>query len=188
MVTNDWKSSLRSQLRHEGPKADLLLWDLCDERLGFFDLGGGQVVTRSVELMGTGLANALPPAARHVDFGTEEHRNAFRSAVERFAALLRTLDLQEKVLLVAPQWAEVDESGQGGLGSFGRSAHEANELYAAYTEAAATVLGCSVVGARLQPTACSTHTWGRAPFHYSDQVYRDLAREITGALPPGCSG
>ena len=182
MVANDWAGSLPEQLAAASATVDLLLWDLCDERLGLYVMAPDQIITRSVELLSAGYADKLPAGVRHAEFGSDEHLKRFKDSLSQFAALLDRLNLRDRLMLLAPPWASSDESGTGGLNSFGRTAEEANTLFPAYEQLAADALHCPVIGRERRTTASSVHQWGRAPFHYTDDVYDSLAEDILDGL------
>jgi hypothetical protein len=181
MVANDWAGSLPDQLASASASVDLLLWDMCDERLGLYVMEPDQIFTRSVELLSAGFADPLPPGVRHVEFGSGEHLELFTASLSRFAALVEGLNLLDKLILLAPPWATSDESGIGGLASYGRTAHEANAIFPEYQQLAVKALGCPVIGIERPTTADSAHQWGRAPFHYTSDLYDSLAEDIVTA-------
>src|SRR5690625_4032012 len=59
MATWDLHSEFARILPAVAKDSDLLILDLTDERLGFYEMPGGAVVTRSVDLIGAGLDEAL---------------------------------------------------------------------------------------------------------------------------------
>ena len=182
-VETDAASGLLPLLRELADRVDLLLWDLCDERMGLFDVGDGRVVTRSVELLRAQTQSEILNTARLIDFGTDEHLSRFQKALERFAAHLDQSNLLGKILLVAPRWAEEDDAGRGDLKSFGRSAEWANDRFKEYNHLVGATIGCPVLGHDIKTIADTAHKWGRAPFHYAQPVYTELAREITNHRP-----
>ena len=178
MVNDDWASGLPKRLADATPGLELLLWDLCDERLGIYVFPDGSVLTRSVDLMRIPQWQNIVESATLLDFGTEAHLTRFTAAVHDFKTLLDDLGLRERLVLVAAPWAEFDEYGAPTPHSFGRSPQEAAAHFARYSALAAAIIECRTVGAE-ETVASAHHRWGRAPFHYTSEVYHGIADEIT---------
>lgn len=183
MLRGDWASSLFQTLREQGEQIDLLVWDLCDERLGVRQLDalspqlGKPMATRSVDGIRTGLDEQLLEA-RLVPFGSRQHRLLFLHSLRQFSTLLRDLGLQDRTILLAPDWAHHDTRGGKTPSSFGLAAKRANRLFADYYAAAAKVTGVHVVRLSSDIQAAPHHVWGPAPFHYTEQVYAKLCGAI----------
>lgn len=157
---------------------DLVLLDLCDERLGVVDDGQGGFLTRSVDRMKVGVQDDLDAAGTILEFGSFTHLSAWAEALERLVRELENLDLLERTLVIGPPWAVNDENGDRTPSSFGLHARVANELFDLYYEAV-RVLGLPIVGRDIEPVAAIDHQWGDAPFHYDKRTYQRLAAEIT---------
>jgi len=177
MLTGDLRGSLREDLERRASETDLVLIDLTDERLGVYQLSANCYVTRSIELIDSGLDVEVQALGTHLPFGTDEHFEVWSRAARRFAEDLRRLDLLSRSILVSPGWAERDDKGRTTPTSFGLTAHEASSLLTRYSE----VLGAqmpSVSASGRTPVAASDHRWGEAPFHYSEDFYRSLGSEV----------
>lgn len=161
---------------------DLLLLDLCDERLGVVKLPDGQVVTRSVEKLVNKSQQRIDDAGEVWDFGSNEHFEAWQAAACRIYNWLRSVGLAAKTLILAPDWAVIDDAGKFSPTSFGRGAAEANVIFDRYY-AAATEIGFRLLRKK-ETLAASQHIWGPAPFHYHEIVYQDLVAQITSAVQP----
>lgn len=182
MVDGDFASSLRPLLAQHAGGTDVLLIDLTDERLGAYLLPDGTVVTRSVELIESGLERSLPQGAHHLAFGTQQHYEYWSGAVRALGDAVRNTMPQVAVALLDIPWAEWSESGQQTPSSFGVSAAQANPTFRPYMEVAAQALGAHVIS--LEPTEVMSgphHPWGDAPFHYAESVYLDIVKRLTGA-------
>ncbi|MBR7742604.1 hypothetical protein KC207_04800 [Phycicoccus sp. BSK3Z-2] len=179
MLHNDWRASLASTVESTAGDVDVLLWDLCDERLGVRHLPSGGYVTRSVDLVSTGVDARLRDEAELLDLGSSRHRRLWWEGLGTFRDLLERTHLLEKTVLVAPPWAARTVTGEPSPTSFGRSADEANELFDEYHRWAVEGLGCPVVSlAPDDARSDSTHRWGLAPFHYARENYVSLATQI----------
>ena len=183
MLENDWRGMLASVLEAKADRIDVLLWDLCDERLGIRELGEGGFVTRSIDFLSTGVDARMDPKSRVIDLGTPAHRRLWRDALSQWREVLTTRGLISKVVLLAPPWAQIAVDGTPSPTSFGRTPQGANALFADYHHMAVEMLGCPVVTlgegvVRSDPT----HQWGFAPFHYTRDNYVSMADDIEAAV------
>ncbi|MDR7382055.1 DUF6270 domain-containing protein [Promicromonospora iranensis] len=182
MITGDFSSSLRSQMATHGSATDFVLVDLTDERLGAYLLPDGSIVTRSVELIESGGEQYLPQGTQHIAFGTQQHFEYWTTAMEYVAEQMRTQMSQATIVLLDIPWAEWSETGAQTPGSFGMQAAEANPVFRSYAQAAAQALGAHVISMEPSEVVSSPHhPWGDAPFHYSEKVYLEVVRRLTGA-------
>lgn len=181
MVAGDFASSLQALIPEAAPRTDLVLVDLTDERLGAYVLPDGSVVTRSPELVQSGAEQHLPPGSQHLPFGSEQHLQYWSQGIAAVGELIRQHMPRAAVVLLDIPWAERSETGTATPESFGVGAREANPVFRAYVRVAAEALGAEVVSVDpSQVTSSPRHPWGDAPFHYSEQVYIDLVRRLTG--------
>lgn len=179
-VRDDFRGSLHHDLMALGAAADVVLWDLTDERLGVWDLGGGSYVTRSVELIASGLDRELQARGRLIGYGSREHRTLWANAVHQFAASVRNAGFRSPPVLIAPPWATVDEHGRKVSAVHAPDAGRANRVLARYVALAGGVTTLSAPDCSI--TASSTHQWGPAPYHYADHVYEAIAQPLTRYL------
>lgn len=183
MLEGDWVGSLLSLLHEHADSVDLLLWDLCDERLGIRLLdrtvpGDGAVATRSVDGIRTGVDHQLEKSPL-VPFGSARHRLMFRHALRSFTSQLKGLGLLDRTLVLAPAWATHTLDGRRTPTSFGLGPTRANRLYDDYHSTIGHVTGVPVV--RVPPAEVAAdpdHPWGVAPFHYTASVYTRLVAAI----------
>ncbi|WP_299520989.1 DUF6270 domain-containing protein [uncultured Serinicoccus sp.] len=184
MLEGDWNGSLLPLLREHADSIDLLLWDLCDERLGLrrLDLAAPPrryaMATRSVDGIRAGVDEQLQDSPL-VPFGSRKHRVLFLRALWAFADELRALGLLDKTLVVAPAWAIHTSTGAPTPSSFGLTPTRANRLYDDYYAAVRYVTNATLV--TLPPgqvAADEDHLWGVAPFHYTESVYERLTEAI----------
>lgn len=165
-------------------KTDLLLLDLCDERLGVVRLPGGGIATRSVEKIANGTQEAIDAEGEVLEFGSDEHFALWEERARELHAWLVEKGLADKTLMLAPDWALFDDSGAPTPTSFGLPAVRANQLFERYYQAAADI-GFHLL--RLEGTLAGTeHVWGPAAFHFHDVTYERLTSEI-GRFTEGSS-
>ena len=176
-VQTDAASGLLRLLRQHSDRIDLLLWDLVDERLGFYENGKGHVVTDSIELRKAGDHAALD-GYRHYGFGSRQHLRRFRAALSPWRDFLEGQGLLHRVVVVAPPWAETDLLGNEAPASFGLTGAEANRVIRPYVAAVRAVVGSNVVGTHVLAQTDDAHQWGPAPFHYSRATYTALHDEL----------
>lgn len=155
---------------------DVILWDLCDERLGVFEVARSRWLTDSVERR-----TRAPLPLRRVEMGTEQHFDLWCRAANSWHRAVRETAPDVALVLVALPWAEVSDTGVPTPPSYGVEAAEANDRNGRYYAYAAE-LGVPVVGANLEVLATERHKWGFAPFHYTDSVYEETARLIRAAV------
>lgn len=174
MVTDDLRSALPAQLREAASRGvRAVLWDLTDERLGVYALPDGTVVTRSIDLISSGLdatlaARVLDGSAQFHEFGGPGHLDRWSRALAAFRDLAR--DLRLRVVLLDVPWAERDDLGRPTPSSFGTTARAANASFRRYVDLAARAV--EVVTLRPhEVVAAHDHRWGAAPFHYTTETY-----------------
>lgn len=164
----------------ENAAVDLVLWDLNVERLGAWQLDADAFVTDSGEFRSTENYNNITAGVPHIDFGEEDHFRIWKERFFQFKQVLQENGLVDKTILLAPDWALVDETGET-VGLFEAvKAGVYNAMYRRYWDFAETH-GFEVV--RMQDTvADSRHKWGPAPFHYTESVYEKLRKPILEKL------
>lgn len=183
----DAASALPERLDAMASGIDILLWDLFDERLGYYEQPDGAVATNTVELIRWTRETGNEPSARLVAFGSREHLTTFVRRLHDFAALLDRTGLRDRLVLVAPSWASRTETGSMTPSSFGLSAARANLLVLPYLQAVHDVVRPGLV---ISPPASLTqaatdHQWGVAPFHYVPAVYRSITTAIEELVASG---
>lgn len=182
MMQNDWRGTLADTLAATAGRTDVLLWDLCDERLGVRALDAGGYLTRSVDLVSTGVDARLDAVSRTIDLGTPEHEQLWSEALVRWRAVLDAAGLVDRVVLLAPPWAASAVDGTPSPTSFGRTPEAANHLFTPYHRSIVNLFDCPVVtidGGEARSD--QGHRWGFAPFHYSVDSYVSMADDIAAA-------
>jgi len=184
MLLGDWESNLLPLLQERTNDIDVIVWDLCDERLGLRQLSppaGSRIsslATRSVDSLSSGFDTALGNCPI-IPFGSSRHKTRFQRALGEFRKSLETLGLADKLLILAPPWARYSHDGTDAPTSFGLSAGRANRIYDTYYAAITETLDAPLVTIPEKEVFCDpTHQWGPAPFHYTEKIYRRLASKI----------
>lgn len=189
MVEGDWTGSLLHRLRARQEDVDLVLWDLCDERLGVWRLADGRVVTRSVDGMSSGLDAAVAAEAEHVSLGDPQHRALFQDRLRSFRQDLDDLGLRARTLVLAPAWATQDDEGTPTPSSYGLRAAAANPIFSDYHDLVEELVGVPVLRIPADEVrATRQHRWGPAPFHYADPVYLSLVTRIQARATSATGG
>ncbi|GAA1155864.1 DUF6270 domain-containing protein [Ornithinicoccus hortensis] len=194
MVTGDFASNLERELTRHADRIDLIMIDLVDERLGFYVLPDDSVVTRSVELIRAGGEEMLPVGSRHVAFGELEHYQRWQRSITWTSDLIQRLLPDAEVVLLDIPWAASSSSGEPTPASFGINARKGNRLFRRYAKFAEKALGARAIRIPAsQVSSGPTHPWGVAPFHYTEDVYLRIVKQLTGAAsgraawgPPNC--
>ncbi len=163
-------------VREAAERGDYLLMDLVDERLGIYTNLAGQSVTASEELKESAWYPEVQEQGLYTAFGESEHVAAWKAAAAQLYSVLAECGAIGRTIIVAPDFAALDDEGHDVSGSLGRSSAAWNEAYAPYY-ARARELGFEVL--RIDAVrADSGHQWGAAPFHYVPEVYTEMARRI----------
>lgn len=172
----------------ESRDAQVILWDLADERGGVFEVIGpdatARYATRSFDIeRNASIKKALLSAgARHIAFGSDEHFDLWRPSAEAAVGTLRENSLLERTILIAAPWAEKTRAGEPTPESFGIGAARANELFARYHEFLRS-LGVQMVTPPAETViADPAHVWGVAPFHFVPEFYAAILHEVEKAL------
>lgn len=176
MVEDDFRSTAFRTIRALAPRTDVLVLDLVDERLGVVPLPGGTYVTRSMEMVQSGLLGDLTDQAV-VEFGTDEHFALWQRAAGRFIRELDELDLIERTLLVEGTFAYRDETGQPAPMSNGRPAEVWNSEYVRYHDVLKRA-GIETHTAGERAVTDTRHKWGPAAFHYTADAYRAVVEAV----------
>ncbi|APT85660.1 DUF6270 domain-containing protein [Corynebacterium aquilae] len=167
----------RSMREHYG-KADLFLWDLCDERLGVFEFADGNFATRTVEYLAATSAQSVPEGARLIEFGTDEHFSLWKNKLELMKENLQYANFTRRALLKIP-WALTTRDHRETPSSFGLLPEAANHLYDRYYQAVIETIDIDVVEPKgVRVFADANHKWGLAPFHYEASVYEYVASQL----------
>lgn len=184
MVQGAMSGSLYESLGRHAPDTDLVLVDLTDERAGVFEMPDGSYFTRSIELDGAGLTQGISDAStRYLRFGADEHFEVFGWAAQTLRAELDRLELTDRTLILAPNWAEYSIDGQYSGDSYGYTPSDANYFQQRYVDLLENYLGLRTI--RLAATRSdANHQWGLAPFHYAEPVYTYFAQALAQFVPP----
>lgn len=180
MIEGDWTSSLPRSLARVRGRVDLILWDLCDERLGVRRLTTGHVVTRSVDTITSGLdAQLEAQGARLEPIGSEWHRRHFSTRLAHFRQRLVDYGMLDRTIVLAPAWASFKDDDTPTPPSFGLTAADANPVFDWYYQAVSKTVGVPVLRLEQDEVAAArVHRWGAAPFHYTTSVYERMVAQI----------
>lgn len=176
MVLDDVTSRGLDMIVEAGRVADVVLFDLVDEREGVLVVGDQGYVTNTGELLKSGMRAKLAPAAR-IHFGTDEHFELWRASAARFADRLRSEGILQKAVVLHTKFASRDEYGNR-IAEYGTFSHdEWNNAYSRYFDQL-RALGFAVYEMPDNVIAYSEHKWGVAPYHYHPDVYADVVTAI----------
>lgn len=175
MVDLDASGDLLQELR-KMRGVDVILWDLNIERSGVWQFDDGSITTNSAELRRVEGMGSVLETARFIAFGSEEHYSRWCAAATIFVAILKELELKERLLVLAPEWAAKDIQGAKNKRVAGKSIEFYNHVFSTYL-AHLENLGVAIV--RMADTVSDPdHKWGSAPFHYEKGLYKRLDEEI----------
>lgn len=182
-------SSYRSDVNGTGLKQvilaagelNIVLVDMVDERHGVYVSPIGEVITRSIDGMGTDLYEKLE-GWRLVDFGTPEHKQDFAKQTAMMRDRLTSAGLFEKTWVILAPWATHLSTGEKTPWSMGKTAEWANSVLPDY-EKVFENLGFNIL--RPEPETIigdPNHQWGPAPFHYVQAFYDSIACQVRPLL------
>lgn len=175
-LRGDFAGNAFEMVREALERGNYLLIDLVDERLGIYTNLAGCSVTASQELKESAWYSQVQEQGLYTAFGEAEHIGAWRATAAQLYSILAECGAAGRTLVVAPDFAALDDEGRDVIGSLGRTSAEWNQAYGPYYEYACG-LGFEVL--RLESVrADSRHQWGAAPFHYVRDVYTEMARRI----------
>lgn len=178
MIRRDWAGGMLAELAGRASSIDILLWDLIDERHGIHWFPSGEVITRSVDLLGSAPASSLLLPEARITFGSDTHFEGWAERAREFVAFLKEIGLLEKTRLIRVDWAETSVDGSEVPWSMGISAQDANSRYLRYYELLES-LGVPEIRVPAEITkADPAHKWGLAPFHYAPEAYEYIGGEL----------
>ncbi|MDK8482250.1 DUF6270 domain-containing protein [Corynebacterium sp. MSK105] len=155
---------------------ELLIWDLIVERNGVWEFPSGGIVTNSAELTRNSGGKQSVKRARKIDFGTEEHFLRWQGAVSLFAAYLKQVNLTEKVVVLAPEWAEHFPDGRSFSRRRSKDIERKNEIFSRYYSELRR-MKFPVIGVS-HTVADPDHRWGAAPFHFTSSAYKTMESRL----------
>lgn len=179
MVEGDIRGNLLDAMSNAD--YDLMIWDITDERGGFYEVPEGGCVTRLAQYEG-GAYKDPTPLITGPRFGKDAHYELWSTAVDRFIADLDAAGRLKSTVVNAIPWADRLDSGEP-LDMGNRPAakwfNPAASRYYDYLEAAGLLV------ARTPPelvAATEDHQWGLEPYHYSDATYLAALDSIASIL------
>lgn len=173
-LQGDFDGNLLDILSELAPETDYIFWDLTDERLGLIKIDDYTFITKSVELVQSGLLGKIKEH-EWIRFGTEEHLELWQEAVRAFADFAKSNLPDTKIVLINLPWALLDEKGRPLEKTWDLLPDEANNLLARYAAVIRNYLDVYDIEMSWdEATASSIHRWGLAPYHYQDAVYEQV--------------
>lgn len=174
-LRGDLDSTLLRQLAAASTGLDLLLVDLVDERLGVLRIIGGSFATYSSEFKQSRSLDSVKGKTKTLQFGSDEHFEAWRDAAAVFARFIDILGLRSRTLVLETPWASAAEDGTPVPDSFTMVAEEANakyERYYAYLREDLLLNTFRLPDSDVYST--EDHQWGMSPYHYVERAYETI--------------
>lgn len=175
MLRDDFRSSLLSQIAEHAPSADLVLFDIVDERLGVIEYFPRRFVTLSAELSSSGyLTGDRLLRRRRLHLGDEEHLRRFRTAAAQVKHALIESEAWRKTLLIRAPYATHSVEGDSLLGDYGIAPDTWDLRYETYYDLL-DGLGFPMISPPNELLfSTRTHRWGPHPIHYQESASRAL--------------
>lgn len=182
MAIGDVQGNLRTAIRKAAP--DLIFWDLCDERLGVRSVPSGGMLTQSRDFISEKIHDG--PFGRLHRFGEDQHFSLWRRGLEELLSALKRYGMIDRLYLNAVPWAEKDEFGRDYNGQA-----EAAAIFNSKAERYLDLAWNSGVNVSLVPqneaiSRTEGHKWGPAPFHYVDDVYMRMLKNLHAEVIKSC--
>lgn len=108
-LKGDVSSTLMQHVRRHAAGIDVLVMDLNDERLGVVALPDGSYVTRSPDLVDSGLLETVHGRTKTIYAATERHWTLWESSANRFFKAINALGLKQKTIILNTPWADSAE-------------------------------------------------------------------------------
>ena len=180
-LRGDALSRIRQALS-SNPEACLLI-DLTDDRAGIYRGPDGVVLTRNLDVAGTGVYETLGEDWERLPFGFLGYSLHFGEAAAMLRASLEDLGIWERTMVIGNLWAREDTDGQQ-IYSSSLDADAMNpllvECYDFLEDQGWNVLRLD----EIVPLADANHRWGASPFHYDLSYYREMSRRVQAFLRP----
>ncbi|MFM5903680.1 MAG: DUF6270 domain-containing protein [Microbacteriaceae bacterium] len=161
MALGDVGANLNREIaKHQ---AEVILWDLCDERGGVLQRPSGSFMTRNV------VYSKAELPGRIFQMGTEEHFNLWVKALDEFLRANEGV----RIIVNATPWALVTDAGNpvNGDATKAETFNKNIERYYAELE----TRGLELIRVPQDKTIARVdHKWGEAPFHYVDDTYKEM--------------
>lgn len=177
-LESDLAGNLFDEVRAHARLADMVLWDIVDERNGVYSTTAGRRFTNNWELHQTGAIDDIEQFEL-LEFGTAEHAALWRPRADALVALLRELDLWERTILVMPPMADRFDDGGAVSAVAARFPDDYDSRFAPYVAHLSDHPGARVVRPLASEVRASrSHRWGAAPFHYADATEARIAEAV----------
>lgn len=178
VLAADFRGDVEKRVRDLAGRTDVLLWDLTDERHGVHVLPGGSIITRSVDLIAVPSLRDLADRSRSIEFGTDEHFRLWSGRAEHLKKVLVQIGMMDRTVVIHLPWALIGLDGKPTPSSMGVTAVEANQLFERYYAFLAELGFTFIEIDDEQVIADPDHRWGAAPFHYVQDVYDEIMRQV----------
>ena len=165
------------------PGAHLLI-DLTDERGGTYAGPDNAVVTRNLDVVGSGVYGQLPNGWERLPFGFLGYSLLFGEAVASLKQSLISLGIWERTTVVGNLWAQEDSYGQ----QVYFSEQDADAMNPLLSECYDFLDGLCWQVIRMEdvkPVADTDHRWGPSPFHYERAYYQEMSKRVAQRLSHG---
>ncbi|WP_209325011.1 DUF6270 domain-containing protein [Brevibacterium renqingii] len=112
MVQSDLDGTGFHRIANNDRPLDLVIIDLVDERRGYWEYPDGTTITNSVEIESSGVAaRASEHGAKLVEFGTDQHFEAWKKGFSLLIDQLHYTNLLGRTVLLDIEWARaIDEA------------------------------------------------------------------------------
>ncbi|EKN66467.1 hypothetical protein BABA_15197 [Neobacillus bataviensis LMG 21833] len=175
MVYNDLQKMFRRYIQN--PTSDYLIIDLIDERMNLIKVKQGPYITRSTELVNAKLK--VDQAAVLKRLHLPEHLWFDKAAL--FIDDVKKKFDRNQIILHKVFWQEKYRTAAGELKEFEnrKEIRENNELLHTYYSFMEDHMdGIHVIDLNGKYYGDETHRWGKSPFHFEEEYYKDFLQQL----------
>lgn len=185
MILGDLNSSLRSRVA-ESPPPSILLWDLIDDRYGYYETPAGAKVTNSAELSATSFEADWGDQCHFTEFGSSRYFAQLNSALDVFKDfLIQHNILEQSLFLSVPLTDRPDRTELVSSQTQRNVSSQVSKLNPHFQQVREMVSSAGLPVLDFQEEEVSfaaSHRWGPASFHYSPDFYRRVASSIESSV------
>jgi hypothetical protein len=169
MALGDLSGDLVTQI--ENHKAEVIVWDLCDERNGVHRFTSGSFLTRNILYKDAKMKGEI------IGFGRDDHFELWTKALDVFLERAGG----RRIVVNATPWAVSNDQGQPVNCDASKAIAFNTSAERYFAELAARGLEIIRVDQN-EALALSTHKWGEAPFHYVEGTYHAFLKQLKALI------
>lgn len=177
MVRHDVAGTALQEVAQSLENGKYVIWDLCDERRGVIPVDKKGYISPYV--LDYGARYKVGRKLHPIRVDSEEFKTLWEQSLDIFMQAISETEQLNHVILNATPWALRDEAGNP-LDDYD-SICQFNEIQQSMTERIAS-FGIKAIKPESDVIALSDHKWGKAPFHYVENTYREFLKTLSNYI------